>query len=283
MRSILLSVFLVACGPGLSQPDQPGSADAGSVQQGCGGANGCYTVYAHSNNVLYLIDLEQKSLVRVGAFNAPSINGHEDVITDLAVSPSDDIYVVSHTTLYTASPTDGHVTKIGDLSTCGQDNVALSFASDGTLYVADYKGAFCRIDGLDGSPTVTPIGSGIGHGMAISGDLVAVADGTMFGTAYYLSDSSSSGSQMDNLLVEIDPQSGTIVRVIGKTDYPKLFGASFALGQVFGFTHDGSGEVITIDPATGHGSLFGTFQDPSTGKGIAFAGAGVNANVPLIQ
>lgn len=39
-------------------------------------------------------------------------------------------------------------------------------------------------------------------------------------------------------------------------------------GQVFGFTHDGTGRVITIDPTTGVGRLFGTFTDPMTSKGI---------------
>jgi hypothetical protein len=38
---------------------------------------------------------------------------------------------------------------------------------------------------------------------------------------------------------------------------------------------------VTIDPMTGAGTLFGTFTDPMTGKGISFAGAGVNAMVPI--
>jgi hypothetical protein len=31
---------------------------------------------------------------------------------------------------------------------------------------------------------------------------------------------------------------------------------------------------------TGKGTLFNTFLDPTTGKGIPFAGAGVNSMVP---
>ena len=53
-------------------------------------------------------------------------------------------------------------------------------------------------------------------------------------------------------------------------------------GQVFGFTHDGSGDVVTIDPKTGKGTLFNSFKDPSTNMGISFAGAGVNPMVSPI-
>jgi hypothetical protein len=49
---------------------------------------------------------------------------------------------------------------------------------------------------------------------------------------------------------------------------------------VWGFTHDGSGDVVTIDPKTGVGTLYGSFNDPTTGSPISFAGAGVNADVP---
>src|SRR5438105_4710763 len=69
----------------------------------------CYTVFAHSDHVLYKIDLAAKTLVTVGPFNAPKVGASEDIITDLAVSPADVIYAISHTQLYTASATDGHV------------------------------------------------------------------------------------------------------------------------------------------------------------------------------
>ena len=47
---------------------------------------------------------------------------------------------------------------------------------------------------------------------------------------------------------------------------------------------DGSGDVVTIDPKTGQGTIFNSFKDPTTNMGISFAGAGVNADVsPTIQ
>jgi hypothetical protein len=294
----LLSLAIAGCGmearvrpdggnqgqPDLSQSQQSGDLAMSSNQMGCQGElQGCYTVYAHGDHTLYLIDLMAKQLKEVGPFKAPMVNGSEDVITDLAVAPDNTIYVVSHTTLYTADQNDGHVTVVGPVGNCGTQTVALTFAVDGNLYAADFKGAFCHIDITMKPPTVTQVGT-IGGNLAIAGDLVAVADGTMYGTAYNLSDGSNTGTQIDNYLVKIDPSSGSAVQTIGKTGYPKMFGVAYANGQVFGFTHDQSGRVVTIDPKTGIGTLYGTFNDPTTGMPISFAGAGVNAMVaPMIM
>jgi hypothetical protein len=228
--------------------------------------------------VLYAGNLQTKALQVIGPFDAPTVGGNEDVITDLAVAPNGKIYVVSQTALYLADPLDGHVTRLGPLGACGQDNVALSFTPDDKLYVADFKGQFCRIDYTQTPPVVTPVAR-LSSNMAITGDLVAVQDGTLFGTAYDLADGSSQGTQLNNVLVKIDPATATVTR-LGPIGFPRLYGTAYALGQVFGFTHDGSGRVITINPQTGVGTLFNTFKDPATNANIRFAGAGVNALVP---
>jgi len=287
MQRLFLALLLVAC-----SDTRRGNGDGGTLdfaappgsdlaQPGCEGQNNCYAVYAHSDHVLYNIDLMAKTLVTVGPFNAPMINVNgnleEDPITDLAVAPDGTIYVVSERSIYTASPTDGHVTLLGPLTACGQACVALSFTADNKLYTADFQGAFCNIDISVSPPNVTSLGN-IGRNLAVSGDLVAVADGTMFATVY---DTTKSSTQNNNMLATINPATGAVSAPIGATGSPKLFGAAYALGKVFGFTHDGSGHVVTIDPTSGVGTPFNTFNDPSTGKGISFAGAGVNALVPL--
>jgi hypothetical protein len=124
---------------------------------------------------------------------------------------------------------------------------------------------------------VTPVAK-LGSAMAISGDLVAVGDGTLYGSAYLLADSSGQGTQANNVLVKVNPDTAAVTQ-IGPTGFPKLFGVAYALGKVFGFTHDGTGRVVTIDPMTGAGTLFNTFTDPTTHAPISFAGAGVNALV----
>jgi hypothetical protein len=257
-------------GGGTASTGGGSGATGGGSAQGTGGGNQNveYPVYAHSDHTLYSITLSTKQLVVVGSF------GTTDVITDLAVAPSGTIYVVSHTTLYTADPNNGHVTQVGALTACGQDNVALSFLPDGRLFVADYKGQFCEINYMASPITVTPIAKLSGT-MAVSGDLVAVKDGTLYASAY---DMNVSSTQNNNVLVKIDPNTAAVT-MVGPTSFPKLFGVAFSLGQVFGFTHDGSGRVVTIDPTTGVGTLFNTFNDPTTNQPISFAGAGVNALV----
>jgi len=81
------------------------------------------------------------------------------------------------------------------------------------------------------------------------------------------------------VLVTVDPSTGAVTQ-IGPTGYPELFGVAYQNGQVFGFTHDGTGDVITIDTTTGAGTPYNTFTG-SDGKGIAFAGAGVSSLVPI--
>src|SRR5437016_442953 len=119
-RAILLFSLVAGCssggrmrtdGGGGGGGDMASSSGGDSGQSGCGSEfQGCYTVYAHSDHVLYEVDLVLKQLVKIGNFNAPLVNGKEDVITDLAVAPDNTIWAISHTELYTADPNDGHVT-----------------------------------------------------------------------------------------------------------------------------------------------------------------------------
>jgi hypothetical protein len=273
MRGIFaVLAFCGACGSSTRTSPPPGGGGGGG-----GGGSGSntgdnYVVYAHADHVLYQIDLGAKSLVTVGNFNAPN----NDVITDLAVAPDGTIYTISETTLYTANASDGHVTKVGSLSTCGTRGVALTTTSDGRVWVGDYMGAICQID-ISGATPVVKAPVMMQGGYALSGDIVGVDNGTVFGSAYKLSDSQT---QNDNILVTVDVDTGAVTQ-IGATGFPKLFGVAFQQNQVFGFTHDGTGRVVTIDTATGQGTMFGTFMDPVSNMGISFAGAGVSSLVTI--
>jgi hypothetical protein len=226
---------------------------------------------------LYVVDLMAKTLQTLGKFNTPN----SDVITDLAVAPDNTIYVISNTAIYTASATDGHTTMVGSLAACGHKGVALTTTPDGKIWEGDYMGALCQIDISTPTPTVKPPVM-MGSGMALSGDFVAIDNGTVFGTAYKLADASGQGTQASNVLVTIDLATGAVT-MVGATGYPKLFGTSFAENAVIGFTHDNTGHVVKIDPATGTSTMYATFMDPTTQQPISFAGAGVNSLVSVIQ
>jgi hypothetical protein len=259
--------------PDAASSNPPDAASGGGDQSGCQGLANCYSVYAHGDRTLYVVDLQAKTLRTVGSFNA------DETITDLAVAPDNTIYVISETAIYTADPNDAHVTKVGSLAACGRQTVALTTLPSGKIYAGDYMGALCELDVSTTPPTVKPPVMMRG-GLALTGDMVALGDGTVYGTAYRLSDNGS-GSQNSNLLVTIDVTTGDVTPIGSGSGYPKLFGTSFALDKVFGFTHDGSGNVVTIDPSTGQGTIYATFTDPATNHGIAFAGAGVNSLITI--
>ena len=275
-------ILAAACGPSNRDgngggADAPGGGGDGGDQQGCGGLQNCFSVYAHSDDTLYLVDLNAKTLVTLGKFNTPN----NDVITDLAVASDNTIWVISNTSIYTASSTDGHTTKVGALGACGTKGVALTMTPSGQLWTGDFSGSLCQIDISVMPPVVKPPIT-MGSGMALSGDLVAIDDGTVFGTAYKLSDPANMGTQMSNVLVKIDLGTGAVTQV-GATGFPKLFGTSFAENSVIGFTHDQTGHVVKIDPTTGASTMFATFMDPTTNDPISFAGAGVNSLVSIVE
>ena len=262
---------------GGSRADARPASDAGP-EEGCGELESCFTVYVNTDRELYLVDLTTKELVDVGPFLAPYDDalGGEDVITDIAVSPEGELFGISAAAFYTIDHTNGKATQVGPLDACGAFGVALSFAPDGNLYSGDYNGEFCRIDPSVSPPTVTPIGN-LGGTYALSGDLVAVSDGTLFGTAY---DTADFGTQDDNFLVKIDPETGHATRLAGSIGHGRLFGVAYDVGLLFAFSHDGTGQAVTVDPTTGVGTPYATFTAPGTGTPLVFAGAGVNANVP---
>ena len=60
-----MQLVVGACGPngrsgGGPEPDGGAGGDGGEV--GCGGVANCYSVYAHADHVLYVIDLQSKGL-----------------------------------------------------------------------------------------------------------------------------------------------------------------------------------------------------------------------------
>jgi hypothetical protein len=275
-------VFLAGCNSilGIGDVKEGSTVDAPGPDAMAGvDARTHFTVYAHADHVLYAVDLSTNTLTTIGPFNAPVVGSIEDVITDLAVMPDDTIYAISHTALYTASPTDGHVSMVGSVTTCGMENVALTATPDGKLWAGDFKGAICPID-LNFNPPIVGSPVAMQGGLALVGDMVGIDNGTVFGTAYRLSDAVNMGTQINNVLVTVNVQTGDVVQLGTGTNFAKLYGAAFANGKVFAFTHDQTGRVLTIDPSSGVGTLYGTFIDPTTQMGISFAGAAVNPLVP---
>jgi hypothetical protein len=217
-----------------------------------------YPMYAHDDLTLYVVvpNGESFDLDTVGDFNV------DDAITDLAVTPDGRLFVISNTALYEANKTTGQATL---LTKVDGDNVALTFLPDNTLLASGQSGLVTRINPDTGD--ITDVGE-FGSGFATAGDLVAVADGTM----YAISDEPD--AQDNNILITVNTQTGAGTEV-GRIGFGNVWGVAYNGGKLYAFTEPG--QLIEIDPQTGAGKLV---RDFGKEDGVRFWGAGVN---PLVR
>jgi len=233
--------------PGAPDAGPRADADIAAVQ-----------MFVHTRDTLYTIDDQDFTLSLVGTFDIA------ENITDLAVTPEGDLYGISGTALYRIDRGNANATKVADVM--GDLNVGLTFLRDGTLLATDKSGAVREINTSTG--VANEIGV-FGGGFATAGDLVAVADGTM----YAISDEGPNGNEAtNNLLLTVNTATGAATSVGTGIGYGEVFGTAYANGKVYAFTT--AGEIIEIDRSTGVGTPVKTY--PS----IAFWGAGVT---PLVQ
>jgi hypothetical protein len=256
----LVSVLIVvgACGPSISAPDD--QADAG--QQGTVDAGPradadmpSLLMYAHSATTLYALDSEELDLVLIGDFG---IANADERMIDLAVTPSGDIFGVTNTKLYSINANTGRATPVADVP---WGNVGMTFLPDGNLLATDEAGGVWKINPDTG---VTDDVGAFGSGFATAGDLVAVADGTM----YAISDEPDAHD--DNYLLIVNTSTG-VGRSVGQIGFGQVWGAAYANGHVYAFTK--AGQLIEINRTTGAGRLVKTFD-------VEFWGAAVT---PLVE
>ncbi len=256
--SVVAAILLAhGCSSGSSgQPDAAGAVDAqvDSMPRTDAAPVQAY-MYVHTRDELFIVDDQVFSLLPIGPF----ANGED--ITDLAVAPSGNLFGISKTKLFAIDRNTGAAAFKADVG--GVTNVGLTFLRDGNLLATDATGGVRKIDPDTG--VVTEIGT-FGGGYATAGDLVAVADGTM----YAISDKGPVGDEQDNnVLLTIDTSTG-VATPIGQIGYGRVFGCAYANGKVYAFT--AAGEIIEINRATGQGTLKRSFP-------VSFWGAGVT---PLV-
>jgi outer membrane protein assembly factor BamB len=250
--AILALLIASACGrhPRDGEAALPAATDAGEP---------CVTVdlpiYANTARELYRIDPEGWKVTRIGAFDTA------DRITDLAVARDGTLYGLSFTALYRV---DKLTAKVTWLATPGGDqNNALTALPDGTLLVSDDSGQLARVNPTTGA--VTPAGK-LDQGLRTSGDLVTLADGTVLGIG---STDPSSESERE-LLFRLDPATAH-AEIIGPVGFGPIWSLAYANGRAIGLTS--SGQVIQIDPHTGHGAVLAK-------RDLEFWGAAVSPNIP---
>ena len=253
LASSFLGLVLAAsaCGPSTSGNPNP-DADGGN------GADAdltpaAATMYVHTPDTLYTIDDQSFDLVLVGSFGLTG----GDQITDLAVTPDGNVYGITFDKLFRVDRGTGLATFVADVP--GIVNVGMTFLNDGTLLATDKAGGVRQINPNTGA--VTEVGT-FGGGFATAGDLVAVADGTMFA----ISDEGPVGDELtNNVLLTVNTTTGAATSV-GQIGYGQVFGVAVANNAVYAFTEPG--EVIEINPADGSGQLVRTHAQMFWGAGV---------------
>jgi hypothetical protein len=162
--------------------------------------------------------------------HATKLGNMGTVMTDIALSPSGQLYGVSYTSLYTIDRHTGSSALVGSLG--GPRGVnSLIFDGNGELLAADrVSQCLYKVNPLTAGSTI------IGHtGFSSEGDLAFDSAGNLFLTA--------TGG-----LVGLDRNTGA-GRLIGPIGVQNIYGLVWLSGNMYGISDRGS--VLRINPATG--------------------------------
>ena len=203
------------------------------------------------------------------------------VMTDIAFSPSgelfgisppDDLYRIGLSERTPDNPDSIPSTLIGSLGITNRgpigrrDVYSLEFDSDGTLFFATFApfagGELGTVNIVTAEPALVGI-IGFNNG----GDLAFAPDGRLF-----MNETPPSGLMLDpnrsrpNRLIEIDPSNGRGT-LLGSIGFRNVFGMDFVGDTLFG--HTLQGELISIDTATGAGTLVANTSPMVAGYGAS--------------
>lgn len=227
-------------------------------------------VYGHSAKTLYRLDPKTKQVTVIGDFQ-----GCKDII-DIALDESSNLFGAGYDALYRIEKSDASCTEIAT----GSYPNSLSFVPKGTVdpneeaLVGYDQGDYLRIDTKTGA--VTKIGE-LGSNFRSSGDIVSVKGGKTYLT---VKDVGFKGScTQTDCLVEVDPQTGAVVKNWGSIEHKNVFGLSFWGGKVYGFDDTGNLFEVTFGSKQLATTSIPIPQKPSD---LKFWGAGSSTSAPLV-
>jgi hypothetical protein len=241
-------------------------------------------VYAHSATTLYRLDPISKSLATLGAFDCVTADlasgfGMWDIAVDKNGSVFGSVVQASGNKLVHIDKTNASCTTI---ATAKDLPNSLAFVPAGTLDSSDevlvgYSGsAYLRIDKTTGAtqqlgdlnPNTTE------KTWISSGDVVSIIGAATYLTASLLSGSSSSTD--GDFIIQVDPKTGTALKILGPTHFEQLWGLGYWGGIAYGFS--ATGKLCAIDLTTGSGT---GITIPNLATDTQFWGAGVTTAAPI--
>jgi hypothetical protein len=207
-------------------------------------------VYSQSGTTLYRLDPAGPKLDKVGDFSGVDGVCNEQTsdgcIIDIAVDGGGKMYGVSWTALYTIDVSNAKATRLSN----GLFPNSLAFAPAGTvdtkaMLVGYDEDKFVRIDPESGARydigSLNPNPSG--KQFTSSGDLVVQQGGAVFLTAKTVPEGAT------DFLVQIDPKTGKVTKVLGDTGKTDLWGLAALTDKLYAFT--ANGDVLSLDATRG--------------------------------
>jgi hypothetical protein len=239
-------------------------------------------VYAHSADTLYLLEPISKVVTTVGVFDCTG--SMVDIAVDRAGKMTGSTGISFNGALggalLTVDPTNAHCTVLNR----GPNLVtSLTYVPEGTLLptaealVGYADDRYVRVDPATG--TLTDIGllnnAASGGVMWVSsGDVVSIKDGGTYLTVKAATGNPGPGGDR---IVEVDPKTGALKRIIGATGMVDVLGLGYWGGIAYGFTI--AGKLIQIDLTTGAGTVI---PIPDATPELSFLGAGTTTVAPII-
>ena len=237
-------------------------------------------VYAHSADTLYLLEPISKQVTVVGIFDATG--SMVDIAIDKTGKMTGSVAISFNGALggalVTIDPTNAHCQE---LSRGPNLLTSLTYVPEGTLVanaealVGYSDDQYVRVDPATGALTQIGLLNNAASGgtrWVSSGDVVSIKDG---GTYLTVKAQNGNTDGHGDRIVEVDPKTGGLVRIIGATGMDDVLGLGYWGGVAYGFTL--AGRLIQINLMTGAGTMIPIPNAPSD---LMFFGAGTTTVAP---
>ena len=243
--------------PDITEPDTEVAADI--------------RLYAHTKDTLYVLNPSTLGFDLVGAF---TFNKNAGLVTDIALDKVGELFAVTYTDLFACDRLNAKCTWLAKLP---QEFNGLTFIPAGlidsdkeVLVGIAGKGSWYRIDFGSGGAKLMLLG-GYGGGWLSSGDAFSVVGVGTYATL-------KKCNACDNYLAEVDPATGAVITIIGKTGSAKgLFGLAWFQGVFYAVSSDGN--VYMLDVKTATPTPVTVVKVPA---GTKWWGAGVSTHTPSL-
>jgi hypothetical protein len=216
-----------------------------------------HAIYANTSSALYSIDPDPPyTATLIGNFSGQIALSQG--ITDIAISLDGTMYAVGFWEVYRVDPNTAALTLLAADTLPGEVFNSLTVRSDGVL-IGGAGSTLYEIDPNSGARSqVGDTGSWI-----LAGDVVGLPDGLL----YCLMSSTGIESDPTSLVtINLDPANLTEV---GATGQGAMFGVAYDVPNDLIYGFDQGGQIVTIDPSTGAGTVV-------SNSGIPFWGATTN-------